>query len=91
MVNFRRLPASILNSQAAAAQRVLDMAERGESLQEERGCTTKVAYLSRAIAKAAARKLAHIAARKLTEYKCPHCQLFHLTSVENSFRLRGAK
>lgn len=90
-INWRRLPRDVIKAEADAAQRKLDMLERGETHQEHRGCTGKVSYLSRGMAKDAARKLVGLAARKLTEYKCPHCSLFHLTSVENSFRLRGAK
>lgn len=73
-----------------AAQRVLDMQARGVSQQERRGCTEKVTYLTRKAARAAARQLIPRHGKKLSVYKCPHCELFHLTKPENHYRKRGA-
>ncbi len=82
---MRTMTREVVAAQAQAAQRMLDMLERGASYREARGCTGKKQYLSRRDAKRAA---AEQPWRDLEEYKCPHCTLFHLASAANSRRHR---
>lgn len=76
--------------QARAAQRHLDMGERGVSEFELRSCTGKRSYPSRSAAKKSARVLRGQGRNKLSPYKCPHCTLFHLCKPENNYRRRSA-
>lgn len=76
---------------AKAAQRKLEMDERGVSSFEARGCRDKRSYLSRYAAKRSARVQRGKGRIGLVAYKCPHCSLFHLCKAENSNRKRSGE
>lgn len=73
---------------ARAVQRRLDMEERGPSFQETKSCLNKISYKTRRAARLAARQSVGRGASKLSLYRCPHCELFHLTKTENHHRRR---